>query len=274
MANVIRFDDEAKEKMRQKLKKDKNIKVILGYASGLESFVNYLEAKGDSADMFSVKVIFADSDTLKETVKSKLEAIFGCPVVDRYSNEEQGLMACTNAHNPGFILNTASYHFELLKLDKDEQARPGEIGRLVVTDLYNRSMPFIRYDTGDLGVSYDTGSLKTLSELHGRVADALQDTKGSMVSASLVNNFFHHLYKIKQYQLIQNGEKNYELKVVCEKDDYAESELINTCRAFLGEEASVAVRYAFRIPAEENGKFKTTVSRYGHKSKTEDLCAR
>lgn len=41
--DIVNFNDEQKESLRQLLKKDKKIKVILGYASSMEALVNYLE---------------------------------------------------------------------------------------------------------------------------------------------------------------------------------------------------------------------------------------
>lgn len=166
-SDAIAFGEKSKEDLRMRLKNDKKIKVILGYASALEDFVNYLEEKGDSEQLFNIKVIFTGSDNLSELAKQKLEKMFKCPVINRYSNEEQGPMAYTPAYADIFVLNTASYHFELFKLDKDEPANKGEIGRLIVTDLYNRAMPFIRYDTGDLAISNDEDGnrIRTLSSI-------------------------------------------------------------------------------------------------------------
>lgn len=261
--DVVNFNDKAKEKMRQTLKSDNKIKVIIGYASGMESFVNYLEEKGDKAKMFNIKVIFTDSDNLSDLTKSKLEKIFGCPVINRYSNEEQGLLACTSPFDKTFRLNTASYYFELLKLDSDEPVGVGEIGRLVVTDLYNRSMPFIRYDTGDLAISDDINrkQIQTLSSLQGRVADIITDARGDVISAAMVNNYLHKFYKIKQYQLIQVGKNSYLLKVACDKDTYFKEDFLDVCKGFLGDTATIDIEYLDEIPVENTGKYKTVVNR-------------
>lgn len=223
--------------MRKKLKKDKTIQVILGYASAMDSFVNYLDEKGDTADMFNIKVIFTGSDNLSDLTKMKLEKMFGCPVINRYSNEELGVLAVTSVNSNIFRLNTASYYFELLKLDCDEPVGPGEIGRLIVTDLYNNSMPFIRYDTGDLGISNDIDKkhLRTLSSLQGRVADTIKDTNGNMISAVMENNYLHEFYKIKQYQLIQENKNQYLFKVVCDKSYSSIEDLMKICKMILGD---------------------------------------
>lgn len=263
-ADVVNFNDEAKESLRQILKRDKKIRVILGYASAMESFVNYLEEKGDNEDMFSVKVIFTGSDNLSDTTKSKLEKMFGCPVISRFSNEEHGILACTSAYNKIFRLNTASYYFELLKLDSDEAAEPGEIGRIVVTDLYNHSMPFIRYDIGDLAISDDVDRkhITTFSSFQGRIADVIEDTKGNKITAALVNNYLHEFYKMKQYQLIQDDETHFLLKVVCDRDTYNVDDFLGVCKKFLGDTVNIDVQYVANIPVEKTGKYKTIINRY------------
>ncbi len=40
---------------------------------------------------------------------------------------------------------------KILKPDDDKLIQESEIGRIVITVLYNYSMPMIRYDTGDIG---------------------------------------------------------------------------------------------------------------------------
>lgn len=263
IADVVNFDEKSKEIMRNTLKRDKNVRVVIGYASAMESFVNYLQEKGDNPKMFNLKVIFTDSDNLSDLTKEKLEKMFGCPVINRYSNEEQGVLACTSAYEKYFRLNTASYYFELLKLNSDEPVGPGEIGRLVVTDLYNRSMPFIRYDTGDLAISDDRDRKKimTLSSLQGRVADVITDTKGNMISAAMVNNYLHEFYKIKQYQLIQNQKHSYILKVVCDSNTYSYKELVGVCKEIIGQNANINIEYLDSIPIESTGKYKTVINR-------------
>src|SRR5699024_3505712 len=125
-------------------------------------------------------------------------------------------------------LNTASYHFELLKLDRDEPAAPGETGRVVVTDLYNHSTPFIRYDTNDLAVSDDAdrSGLKTLRCLQGRLGDVIKDQDGNMVCASNIGSYIREFYDLRQYQLIQDDRNHYQFRVVCDPGAYTDEVLV------------------------------------------------
>jgi phenylacetate-CoA ligase len=84
----------------------------------------------------------------------------------------------------------------------------GKPGRILATSLYNFAFPFIRYDTGDIGVmSYSKCAcgreLPLLKELVGRTTDVLElngKRIGSPVLTVLLGKF-----DIEQYQIIQEA---------------------------------------------------------------------
>lgn len=82
---------------------------------------------------------------------AKLEKQFNCTVRSWYSNEENGIMGIQKEEDESYRIDTESYYYEILKLDSDEPAEPGELGRIVITDLYNYAIPLIRYDNGGSG---------------------------------------------------------------------------------------------------------------------------
>lgn len=260
---VVGMDDKRCEELRNLLKKDKKIKVILGYASSLEVFVNYLYSKNDNYTMFNVKSILTGSDTLKPEIKEKLESMFNCSVCNRYSNEEQGMIGMTLPNNNNFILNTANYYFEILKLDSDLPAEPGEIGRLVITDLYNYAMPFIRYDTGDLVKSNDeAGNIKTLESLEGRTADLLEDTMGNPISSASINNYIHKVNGVEQYQIIQEGKINYKILIVKRNNEFDEKKCLLKMKECFGENAIIKIEFVDKIEVQKNGKYKMTIKSF------------
>lgn len=152
--DVLKIDKEVLELIRKTLKKDKMIRYIYGYASAFEQLANFLYDAGDKPYMFCLKGIFSSSALLNENTKRKLNSIFGCKIIDRYSNQENGVLAQTRETYGCFYINKASYYIELLKINSDESAEKGELGRIIVTDLYNYFMPIIRYDTGDLAIVF------------------------------------------------------------------------------------------------------------------------
>lgn len=122
---------------------------------------------------------------LQPTTKNGLKKILNCNVISRYSNEEQGILGQARNNDERYYLNHASYYFEFLKLDSDKKAEPGEICRIVVTDLFNYAFPMIRYDTGDTGIynseNNDSNGFPVLSKIYGRLLDLVYDTKGTTI---------------------------------------------------------------------------------------------
>ena len=51
-------------------------------------------------------------------------------------------------------INADALYFEIIK-DDSRPANPGETGDIIITDLYNFGMPFIRYKIEDMGVMTD-----------------------------------------------------------------------------------------------------------------------
>ena len=122
----------------------------------------------------------------------KLQKQFGCPVRAWYSNEENGIMGIQNKEDEGYQIDTESYYYEILKMDSDEPAAPGELGRIVITDLYNYAFPILRYDNGDTAVAsrkVKDGKYKLyLTKLYGRRSDLIYDCGGKALTPYIITN--------------------------------------------------------------------------------------
>src|SRR5260370_26348183 len=86
-------------------------------------------------------------------------------------------------------LNIEHLYIEFLRPD-GTAAAPEEEGGIVITDLLNRGMPFIRYRIEDVGVPSDRRcacgrGLPLMERVTGRVADYLKRRDGSMVAGVL-----------------------------------------------------------------------------------------
>ena len=97
---------------------------------------------------------------------------------------------------------------------------PGELGEVVVTDLTNHAMPFIRYANGDLAVAGDSGAcpcgraLPRLASVEGRVTETLIDGSGARVNGLVFNVVIAHLaHAIRQFQVVQHKDRSVTLRV-------------------------------------------------------------
>tara|TARA_R110002049_G_scaffold51245_1_gene145048 strand:+ start:11577 stop:12770 length:1194 start_codon:yes stop_codon:yes gene_type:complete len=148
---------------------------INGYTSSIVQFAKYLRRKNVilNAVCPSLKGCIVTSEMLFEKDKILLETQFGIPVVNEYGAAELGLIAFQNKKDE-WLINTEDLFVEILD-DKDNILPYGEEGRIVITSLYNKAHPFIRYDLGDLGKLSKQSSLKKpmLEKLMGRVNDII-----------------------------------------------------------------------------------------------------
>ena len=259
--SITDFDDAKKEWLCGHLRKHKN-SVIFGYSSSVCDFMHYIKAKGINAQDLKVKLIVCDSDELTSANKRELEKTFCCPVYNRYDNEENGLIAISGTNDDRMYVNYQSLYVELLKPDLDENVRPGEVGRVVITDLYNKAMPLIRYDTGDYAVCNDMtdGSVKVLDEFAGRKADCIYSTDGRLVSSVAVSGLTEIFESIVKYQIIQETETGYCFRYVGSLSEADFDELKSRLYTCLGADANIVYECVENISQQSNGKYKTMIN--------------
>jgi phenylacetate-CoA ligase len=115
------------------------------------------------------------SEMLFEEDKILLEKQFGVPVVNEYGASELDLIAfeSRNVGTDGeWQVNSETLFVEIL--DPENNVLPyGKEGRIVITSLFNKAHPFIRYEIGDIGILDTKSTLKKpiLQELIGRTND-------------------------------------------------------------------------------------------------------
>jgi phenylacetate-CoA ligase len=106
-----------------------------------------------------------------EEDKLLLEKQFGVPIINEYGASELDLIAFQKQRKP------MASKFETLFveiLDENNRVLPyGKEGRIVITSLYNKAHPFIRYDIGDIGILDEKSTFKKpiLKKLIGRTND-------------------------------------------------------------------------------------------------------
>lgn len=243
---------------------EKKCVALLAYASSLETAVNFWSKKFPENKLY-VKSVICISETLTDEVRSKLEDYFGedVQIRSRYSNTENGILGQEVGVPGNYFLNWASYYFEVLKMDSDEPAEEGELGRIVVTDLYNRAFPMIRYDTGDVAkIVRPKNDFPYLTDLFGRRMDLIRTAKGNVVSPFLVSQTMKCAKNVAQWQFIQKSLTDYIIKIVVEKgqDKPNCEEGIRKFKDILGEDINITLEYVDEVPVLNSLKRKLIIS--------------
>lgn len=263
--DVFKMDDGRVRDFLKELNATELPKSILGYASALDRIVKYIRQHPSDRPRANLVSIIAMSESLDLPTKKVLGDHFNCPVVSRYANIECGMLAQQTADlENDFLLNLASYHIEVLDLEKDVPAEEGKPGRIVVTDLFNKAMPMVRYDTGDIGV---LGKIEkhgrtqyVFKKVEGRKMDAIYDTQGEPISSFTITNNMWKYIELTQYQFIQLSETEYKFKLNAPKKFLREEELLNEFRSYFGENAKITVEYVDEIPLLSSGKRKKVLN--------------
>jgi len=153
--------------------KSTSFEFINGYTSPIVQFAKFLKQKDIILTTIcpSLKVCIVTSEMLFKDDKSLMETYFGVPVVNEYGASELDLIAFQNTKDQ-WQVNSETLFVEIL--DEHNNVLPnGEQGRIVITSLYNKAHPFIRYDIGDIGSLSKNGTIRKpiLKQLTGRTND-------------------------------------------------------------------------------------------------------
>lgn len=253
------------QRFLEMLERDSSEKSVLIYASTLTELWRYMKTN-DVKTTAKVRVFITMSEALPDDVRRGIAERFGAPVVSRYSDCECGLIAQQLPGESDYRVNEASFHVEVLKLDSDDPAALGELGRIVITDLYNFAMPMIRYDTGDLGVAEKRGNALVLSRVEGRKTDCIYATNGEPISFYTFANSIRTFDEILQYQVIQNGARDYVLKLNLGGAAFPrERELAELLKSYLGADAILKIEYTDEIPVLASGKRRCLINNFFEK---------
>lgn len=170
--NIFDLSDDALEKMLMKFKTTK-FDYINGYTSSIVVFAKFLQKKNIILNSVcpTLKCCIVTSEMLFENDKLLMEKQFGITIINEYGASELDLIAFQNKEG-NWQVNSETLYVEIL--DEQNNILPnGKVGRIVITSLYNKAHPFIRYDIGDIGIldEKSTARKPILKKLIGRTND-------------------------------------------------------------------------------------------------------
>lgn len=238
---------------------ENQIKTLTAMASVLDKIARFISEGKVFAWPGNMLAVFSVSETLKENTRKIVSQYFNCPVYILYANEENGVLGVEDRRNLGCRANVADFYFEVLSMDEDVPAKDGEVGRLVITDYFNKAFPVIRYENGDLVSkrTMDDGGVY-ITEILGRKVDTLYTTDGRMVHYFDSISFLEPYMDIKQFQLIQEDYHHFTWVLNTENHGYEEM-IMRECKELFGEDSCWKFEYVNEIPKLRSGKSRMTV---------------
>lgn len=242
-------------------------KLIRGYTSNLYELANYILE--NNLTVFSPKVIISSAETLHDFIREKIEKAFGCKVYNHYGSREMHNMAMECPFG-GLHISILTHYYEILD-DNGEPCPPGVEGNLVITNLFNKAMPFIRYKIGDRAAFSEKKckcgrGLPLLEKLNGRIVESFRTKDGKIIPGT----YFIHLIgvclnsnPIEKFQVVQEDYDKILFKICLKKgkifDNKLKEEIIDKTKLLVGNNCEINFEFLDDIPLTENGKYIFTI---------------
>lgn len=239
----------------------KRVQSIAGYASSMASLSQFIKDEQIDCSQFKVWSITPVSEAMPPFIREQLAEQFSCPVCALYGAEEFGTVGVQKKDANTYYMDTSGMFFEVLKLDEDVPAKDGELGRLVVTDLYNYAFPLIRYDNGDAVVRRterlpDSRCRQYFTQIYGRRSDIIYGTDGEPRSPHVITNRMWGVEHITQWKFVQTDRMAYKFVLNADRAKIDEGYICSLVRDGLGEGASISFEYVDELPVLRSGKRK------------------
>jgi phenylacetate-CoA ligase len=231
-------------------------------AHAFYGFPGYLARLGEAArGTLRPRLVFTSGELLDPATRRAIERGLGAPVLDVYGCTEVKEIAWECPEQAGHHLNA---DWVLVETDPPDGA-----GRLLVTPLYNRAMPLLRYEVGDTGTLLDRPcpcgrGLPLIRPTLGRSVDYLALPDGRVVAPYSLTCAIEAVEGMRQYQLVQTEPDLIELRIVPDRgfDDASRAALHQALAPVL---PGVRVRLDLvpEIRPEPSGKYRIVQSRLG-----------
>jgi len=248
--------------------------LVEGYPTCLDLLAEALEEQGIAS--IRPRLVAARGEVLHRETRERLRRVFSCRIADYYNTEEVGNVAweCPEDSDRRHV-NRDACVVEIVDSEGTPVAE-GVEGRVLVTNLYNLTMPFIRYDLGDRaawiaargGGRCQCGSTApSLSPIHGRDDDYLWLPDGRRISPRAAGTLVPkrpsggYVKGLRRFQVVQESPTDVRVQVVLDVEHDADVRRViaeNITR--LHPRLRCEVERVDAIPVDASGKFQKVIS--------------
>jgi len=230
--------------------------LIRAFPSALQKFAEYIKSEGNN--LLQPKAIICVGEPLLESQRILFKNVFGCDVYNCYVSRECGNIACECPAHEG--LHIAE---EMIYLEIENQGEDG-FGKILLTDLWNMGMPFIRYEIQD-AARFVKGDC-SCGKKHRRIgvdAARLSDFLISPVDGSYVSGstLIHYLLaegpQVGRVKLVQDA--NDHITILMTGDEKSNRKSVDHIKTRLNTvfkgKMKLHFKYVDNIPLLKSGKY-------------------
>jgi len=202
------------------------------YARTRPSFAQALAltVKGDPSLKPEIRGLLTSGEILTPDVRRLCRRYLGHAPIDSYDSVECGLAALQCTGSSDYHLQSEMCLYELI--DKaGEPCRPGEVGEIVLTPIYNLAMPLIRYATGDHALAVQDidspdawpcvcgRTLPRIGRILGRTRNLLRFADAAPAQPEIDSARLHDLIGALSWQIAQTAPLEIDLRFVSDRGE-------------------------------------------------------
>jgi len=232
--------------------------LIVGYVASLEGYAAYISQLALAPP--APRAVVSAAEPLPETTRRRIEAALGAPVFNTYGSREFMSIAGECSAHQGLHINV-----ENLVVEASGQAGEGA-SDILITDLHNYAMPFVRYSIGDMGVLDDSPcqcgrGLPLIRSIDGRKLEVLRTPDGRVVPGEIFPHLMKEFPEIREYQARQVELNHIVVSAVLDEPlSAAHRVLMGTeLRKVFGSDLQIDFERVDAIPRLASGKRRVTI---------------
>jgi phenylacetate-coenzyme A ligase PaaK-like adenylate-forming protein len=217
-----------------------------------------------------IKLLVATGEVICNHARRQCRETLGVDVTETYGTVEMGVMAYQCPERIGLNLIEDCTWFEFLD-EAGKPAKPGELARVVVTDLHGRLMPFIRYEQGDLATyrlaQNERGeTVRVIDRIVGRQDDIVRLPDGSVLTYLDFYDLRYGYPGLQQLRVTQTGPLAFLVELVADPEYLREvrSDLLARLSRLSAQPLQFELRRVDQIAPDSSGKLRMLVAEHGN----------
>lgn len=228
--------------------------ILYGYPSSILLVAQELRHRASTS--VRPRLVVSNGENLDPVTRGYIDETFATKMYNFYTTEESKRIAWECERHQGMHLDVESVALELTR--NSEQVRDGEMGSVQITNLFNYTMPLIRYRQGDVATKDPNPcpcgrGAPLLQSLEGRVDSFVVNAEGELFSPQVFWSIFRHYSSVSQFLITQEQEGRISIQVaLADEEDRSDlDEITGKIRTMIGPNTETELKIG---PVHTTGK--------------------
>ncbi len=283
----FQFDDDRKAECCRKINRFKPVSLV-GYAGSLIELARYV-SRHPNALTWRARTCVTAAEGLRPGMRELIVAHLADDVFMSYGSREFMLIGIEGPDHDGYHIAADNLYVEVVD-DNGKPLQPGELGRIVITDLHNDATPFVRYAIGDLGkvesrkskveiesrsageesialapknkisnFEFGISPFPKLASVEGRLQEVVMCADGERLTALFIPHLMKEFAWVDGYQVVQDSPGKITMNLVTRDDAWEQK--TGTIGMCLGEKLGdeMEIRFTRVAVLVKNASGKTPI---------------